>query len=344
MPEDVSNSTPALPTIAEVQQKTLEKFGCRPCQWQCEVVLAQLEGKQDVVCISGTGSGKTLVFWMPLLFHPDGIQVVVTPLNVLGSQNKRKLEEVDIPAINVTSDTSTSSNIEEILAFKYRVVMVNPEIAFKPRGVFERIWKSAAFMSRVISIVWDKAHLIKGWSSFRPELGQASMLRELMCMPKHFLLASATMPEEVLSDVLKIAAMPRESIKFFHRSNDRPNIYLTVQKIRHPIASFKDLNFLILEGWIPGTYLPHFLIFFGSIEESIQAAMVLRQWLPPAFRERIVWFNADNTPTYRDKTTGEYKAHSLFGLCCTDVFGLGIDIPDVDHRYARLIFSCMPFD
>ncbi|KAG2341413.1 hypothetical protein BDR05DRAFT_888309, partial [Suillus weaverae] len=38
---------------------------------------------QDVVSISATSSDKILTFWMLLLFHPQGIQVIVTPLNIL---------------------------------------------------------------------------------------------------------------------------------------------------------------------------------------------------------------------------------------------------------------------
>ncbi|KAI0688583.1 P-loop containing nucleoside triphosphate hydrolase protein [Cerioporus squamosus] len=336
--------TVALPSIAELQQKTLEKFGCTPCRWQCDVALALLAGKQDVICISGTGSGKTLPFWMPLLFRPDGIQVVVTPLNILGSQNQNKLQALGIPAINVTADNATAKTIEDILACKYRVVVVNPEIAFKPRGVFERVWKSMAFMTRVISIVWDEAHLIKAWSSFRPELGQAADLRDMVCTPTLFLLASATMSERTLSDVKPLARIQDDRVKLVRRSNDRPNVYLTVRKIRHPLSTFRDLEFLIPQGWVPGTRLPHFLVFFNDIEESIRATEVLRRRLPPAFRDRIVWFNADNTPTFRECATADYLAHQLFGLCCTDAFGMGVDIPDIELIVQWRVGSTMSLD
>ncbi|KAI0738168.1 hypothetical protein C8Q80DRAFT_1060062, partial [Daedaleopsis nitida] len=57
-----------------------------PYLWQCHAAIALLKGDRDVVCISGTGSGKTLTFWIPLLFRPNGIQVIITPLNILGTQ------------------------------------------------------------------------------------------------------------------------------------------------------------------------------------------------------------------------------------------------------------------
>lgn len=71
-----------------------------------------LRGDKDIVCISATGSGKTLPFWIPLLFRPDGIQLVVTPLNILGSQNREQLARHGISAINITAETATRQNIE----------------------------------------------------------------------------------------------------------------------------------------------------------------------------------------------------------------------------------------
>ena len=62
---------------------------------------AQLERRNDVVYISGTGSGKTLTFWMPMLFEADSITIHVTLLNILGDQTAERLNKLKIPAINL---------------------------------------------------------------------------------------------------------------------------------------------------------------------------------------------------------------------------------------------------
>ncbi|KAG2124336.1 hypothetical protein BD769DRAFT_1301431, partial [Suillus cothurnatus] len=48
-----------------------EKFGLSPCTWQLQSAQYQLEllDNKDVVTISPIGSGKTLIFWIPLLFN-----------------------------------------------------------------------------------------------------------------------------------------------------------------------------------------------------------------------------------------------------------------------------------
>ena len=101
-----------IPSLDEIWDKALEVLGRRPCLWQCRVAQAQLRGDKDIVCISGTGSGKTLTFWIPLLFRPDGIQIIITPLNLLGSQNSRELQRLGINAIALCGKTATPRNFE----------------------------------------------------------------------------------------------------------------------------------------------------------------------------------------------------------------------------------------
>ncbi|CDO72245.1 hypothetical protein BN946_scf184970.g97 [Trametes cinnabarina] len=263
---------------------------------------------------------------MPMLFRPEGIQIVITPLNILGAQTKAQLDALGISAIAIRGETATYANIEAIIALQFRVIAVSPEIALNPRGVFERVWRSMAFVSRIISIVWDEAHLLKAWSSFRPDLGDASRLRNVLSPNIPYLLPSATLPEAVLGDVLDIARVNRQHVLVLRRSNDRPNVFLTVRKIRFAFSSFKDLKFLV-ETVLRGL---KFLVFFDNIEESIKACLVVRQWLPPEHHDRIVWFNADNTTRFRESTTAKFQCGELIGLFCTDAFGMGIDIPDID--------------
>ena len=105
-------SGPELPDVSAIRARTVEKLGRRPCLWQCDVARALLERKKDVVCISGTGSGKTLTFWIPLLFRPHGVQVIITPLNLLGAQNKDELGRWKIDAVALSRETATLENFK----------------------------------------------------------------------------------------------------------------------------------------------------------------------------------------------------------------------------------------
>lgn len=157
--------------------------------WQCNAALAQLRGEKDVICISGTGSGKTLTIWIPLLFWPSGVQIIITPLNVLGSQNHQQLERVGIPAIAIQGETASAQNFQvtddiaslcrpvlttpllcpqDIADLKYRVVVASPELAVKPSPghSFDRLWRNPRFMEHVFTTVFDEGHCVTTWSGF----------------------------------------------------------------------------------------------------------------------------------------------------------------------------------
>ncbi|CDO74559.1 hypothetical protein BN946_scf184632.g16 [Trametes cinnabarina] len=267
---------------------------------------------------------------MPLLFRPDGIQIIITPLNILGEQNTAQLQRLGIRAIAISAKTATAKNFADIGQFNYRVIVVNPEEAFKRKGGFSALWKNRVFTVRLISVVWDEAHCVESWASFRKDYAQSGRLRNLLSSVP-YLIPSATLPDAKLSGVLSNLQVPRSRLVTIRRSNDRPNIYLVVRKMRYAVSSFKDLlDILLPEGWKPGDPIPKFLVFFDNIEDSIQAADVLRKFFRAEDRYKVLCFNSDATPTLREQATEEYRAGDLWGLYCTDSFGMGVDIPDVD--------------
>ena len=87
-------------------------------------------------------------------------------------------------------------------------MVVNPEKAFQARSIFEPVWKHSGFLSRIISVIWDEAHLLKAWAPFRPELGEASRLHNLLPRQIRFLpVPSTTLPDIVLNNVIVSAGL-----------------------------------------------------------------------------------------------------------------------------------------
>ncbi|KAF8233648.1 hypothetical protein L208DRAFT_1265693, partial [Tricholoma matsutake] len=129
-----------------------------PCIFQAHAALAQLEQK-DCITISPTGSGKTLMFWIPLLFNNDGIIIIVTALNILGDKNVTELEKLDISAANITGDSATDELFKEIEAGKHCVIVVSPEKIMKDNQ-FQNLWNSKKFTSKLFNITFVEVHCI----------------------------------------------------------------------------------------------------------------------------------------------------------------------------------------
>ncbi len=68
-----------------------------------------------MVCTAATGFGKTLTFFMPLLFSPDSVIIIVTALNILGEQNVRQLAEVGISGIAVLCKVRNARDLQGAL-------------------------------------------------------------------------------------------------------------------------------------------------------------------------------------------------------------------------------------
>lgn len=114
MPDNPAQNSPSPPvppdlSYANIRAKVEAKFQKRPCRWQCQVAQSIAQGK-DVIIDVGTGMGKTLAFFIPMLFNPGKIQIIVTALNVLGKQNVEQLERAGISAISVSAETATFDN------------------------------------------------------------------------------------------------------------------------------------------------------------------------------------------------------------------------------------------
>src|SRR5260370_25112201 len=71
-------------TVEQLQDESTIRFGQRPCQWQSEIALKLMNGK-NLVSISATGSVKSFVFWLPMPYE-NGLTLIIIPLKTLGQQ------------------------------------------------------------------------------------------------------------------------------------------------------------------------------------------------------------------------------------------------------------------
>jgi superfamily II DNA helicase RecQ len=100
------------PLLSQLRDLTMDKMGVRPCLFQLKFAEALLKRDRDVLLEAGCGSGKTLGFWIPLLYNKNGIQIVITALNLLGKQNVESLQRAGINGISINAETATQKNFQ----------------------------------------------------------------------------------------------------------------------------------------------------------------------------------------------------------------------------------------
>lgn len=357
-------------------------FKVRACDWQIGISESVTERDGDVVSVAGTGSGKTLTFWIPVVLNEQGIMIVVTALNTLGKQMVDELERVNIRAISIDGKSASAANFavsffislsvterltekQAIAAFEYRVIMTSPEQLLKPKSEFLKLWKDNCFVNRVIAFVWDEVHTVDIWNPFRPLMESAGDIRLSIPRSIPFLATSATVTASTLNKVMTNLSMDPRKTKQHWRSNDRPNIALAVRPIdagnNQSAGVYSDLLFLVQQGGEDKNEPPpKFVVFAESKNLTQQIGAYLQRAAParkPGEMELIPWFHSGMSPVFLAKTIDDLKSGRIWGLVCTDAFGLvsftvtrlailikwhgqGMDIPDI-----RVVVQwCVPSD
>lgn len=98
------------PNFSAIREKLQDHFGKRACLWQLKVTDAFLQNDCDIICMAGTGMGKTLAFWSLLALKDMGVLIIVTPLNQLGKQSVNFLEKASIQSISISAETASRAN------------------------------------------------------------------------------------------------------------------------------------------------------------------------------------------------------------------------------------------
>ena len=192
-------------------------------------------------------------------------------------------------------------------------------------GGFERLLHKKKFVERLISFIFDEAHCISIWASFRKEFAEMGLLRMiLLCKDVPLVAASATLPTHVLNDVIDSLRLRVTNLEVIRQPSIRPNIHIAVLPISSPLKKYEDLRF-VLNDWKPGDAAPpKFLIFFDDISDAVEACQSLQARLPRAFRDKIKWFNSEMSNKFRDDELAVLRqlGGELWGLCTTDSFGM----------------------
>jgi superfamily II DNA helicase RecQ len=192
-------------------------------------------------------------------------------------------------------------------------VIVSPELLLNDDR-FEGIWGKKRVMDNVINIVLDEAHVIKEWGgTFRTDYLKLGPLRYRFRRMIPYNAGSATVGNEMESELTKNLHLRKDSLAIMCRNTDRPNIFLVVERMKHPANSYEDLAFLIKKNLGPGDRPPlKFLVFFNSRAEAQAGA----EW------DKVKWFHSGMTDEFREEEMHALIISESFGEGSTDAAGI----------------------
>lgn len=274
--------------------------------FQDSVVSAVFEGK-DVIAISSTGSGKSLVFQLPSLVLP-GLTVVISPLIALMTDHVDKLTALGIAAARLTADQGDANDRVMSSLNKYRIVYISPEKAKTAE------FRKALRRVEVSLFAVDESHMISAASGYRPSYAALSGI--ISEHPDAVRLAcTATADSVIEEDILRVLQL-RNPVRFVS-SPWRDNIswrFVHDAKHEHMINTVKKAH------REPGSQV----VYVASRNESEKVAGALED-------EGVSchFYHAGMESSVRERILRSYINHEVRCIVATSAFGMGVDVPDI---------------
>ncbi|KXN90927.1 ATP-dependent DNA helicase Q-like 4B [Leucoagaricus sp. SymC.cos] len=317
-----------------IRKVVYDRFSLRPCTFQLKVARETYAGKNVIAC-APTGAGKTLSFWIPMLMaKADKLKhqkvILVSPLNLLAKQGADYLKKKGFRAYVLTAETFSRKLLRIIEKGKFDVIVTNPEMLVGRKAVRE-LFQKPCVSSTLLQFILDEGHTVDQWADFRQQYKHIGEIRYTIPGDIPLYLASATLPPDILHKVKEVLNLNDDNTTSILYSNDRPDLNYVVRPLAAPANSYEDLNFLFPDGFDENSPPPPvFLIFFDNTAETVAPGEYLKSRLPTKeLKKRVKWFNSAMTRQFREETLEELRNGELFGLCCTDAFGMGMDVPNI---------------
>lgn len=278
----------------------------RPFQ---ESIVDSILGKQDVLAILPTGSGKSLCYQLPILLMPGQVAIVVSPLIALMEDQVQSLTAMGIKAAFINSQLSPVefSHVCRNLS-SYSLLYVAPERLCQP---------SFLELIRPLTIgyfVIDEAHCISQWGhAFRPEYRQLAILREHFpnCPIATF---TATATQLVQQDIITQLQLrnPLKAIGSFDRSN------LTIRIAERQDGKAQLRQFLADHSTQSG-------IIYTTTRKSVDSIYteLKKEGFP------IVKYHAGLSDLERKQAQTTFLNDTTPLIVATIAFGMGVHKPDV---------------
>ncbi|QRV96746.1 DEAD/DEAH box helicase [Ceratobasidium sp. AG-Ba] len=311
--------------------KTFARTKLIPRKFQVQFALG-VDAGRDVLCVAGTGSGKSLAFAL-IHFFRDNIQTwIVSPLNVIEHQMAADYCNYGLRAVAVNASTLTPELIKDIASDKYDIVISSPE-AYRDSNKLRKVILSPDLAHKRHVTIVDEAHCITTWGStgFRKDFERIGDMR--IKMPNQdapMCAATATLSEKIKDGVVQSLHMKpdrldinlgcwRPSLRFGIRvMNGGMNSYSQVCEHFDTSIALEDTSQAMI--FVEAAKITHFI------------ARELRQHYKLSgddASDLICAYHANMDEPTKQRIVRRFKAGKVIILITTEALTMGADFPFV---------------
>ncbi len=305
---------------------------------QVEALEAAREG--DVIVTSGTASGKSLSFNLPVLdaiaTDPKTRALYIYPTKALAQDQARKLSELALPELrHAIYDGDTPRDDRPAIRRRSNLVLTNPDMLNMALLAHHKGWGD--FLANLGWVVVDEAHTYRG--VFGSHV--ANVLRRLRRVARvygsepRFICASATIanPLELAGRLVgtEFTLVDSDGAPRAKRRIAIWNPPVIDPKTMHRRSVLSEAAELLADLVINGSRTICFLKSRRGIE-LIQrfTRMRLQELGEPGLAARIAPYRGGYTPQQRRAIEADLARGELLAVVTTDALELGIDIGELD--------------
>jgi ERCC4-related helicase len=202
-------------------------------QWQAIAQVYQRE--EDIIAITATGSGKTMVALLPTLLGKNNeLALIVLPLISLITDYKRKLDAMQIPYDIYSTDKAYINPHAKFLLISADVTMSLkwPQFLVTLTDKYD-----------VTRLIFDESHIPMTSTDYRRVM---SLLDQLRIIPMQIVLLTGTCPPSSEARMMELFGLEPASTVIFRGQTDRPELeYIRMKKASSIEKALENLNQII---------------------------------------------------------------------------------------------------